>query len=74
MNANSKLVFVAAKKSVTINNHGFINNSLPKLMIDMINNLSLEKLLEFDYSDFSAFYIRATLFQKKYMLKYGAYL
>lgn len=65
MNANPKLAFVAAKKAVAISNDGFINNNLPKLPIETINNPSLEELLEFDYSHFGAFYIQGAIFRKE---------
>lgn len=65
MNANPKLAFVAAKKVVTINDSGFINNVLPKLPIDTTKKPSLEELLEFEYTKFGAFYIQGVIFRKK---------
>lgn len=65
INANSKLAFVAAKKVVTINNSGFINDVLPKLPINTIKKPSLEELLEFEYAEFGAFYIQGVIFRKE---------
>ncbi|WP_300386599.1 glycosyltransferase family A protein, partial [Clostridium sp.] len=59
------IAFVAAKKTVTINNDGFINNVLPKLPIDTAKKPNLEELLEFEYSEFGAFYIQGVVFKKE---------
>lgn len=65
MNANSKLAFVAAKKTVTINNNGFINDFLPELPINTIKKPSLKELLDFEYTAFGAFYIQGVIFRKE---------
>ncbi|WP_201580286.1 glycosyltransferase family 2 protein [Psychrobacter sp. Pi2-52] len=65
MNDNPKLAFVAAKKAVAIDKDGFINDNLPKLPIESLENPSIDELLEFDYSHFGAFYIQGAIFRKK---------
>ena len=65
MNANPKLAFVAAKKAVAIDKNGLINDNLPKLPIEALENPSIDELLEFDYSHFGAFYIQGAIFRKE---------
>jgi nucleoside-diphosphate-sugar epimerase len=70
---NEYLAFVAAKKAVSIDNEGLITGNLPSLPIAHLENISPKDLLDFEYSDFIAFYIQGCIFRKSVIDKIGGF-
>lgn len=70
---NSALAFVAATTAQSINNEGYINNLMPKLVADKQTNLSIKELLEYEYSHFGAFYIQGTIFRMSLIRAVGGF-
>lgn len=59
---NPKLAFVASTTAQSINDFGYIGER-PPLVADKKTNLSIQELLEYEYSDFGAFFIQGSIFR-----------
>ena len=70
---NEHFAFIAAKKAVSIDNEGLITGNLPSLPIAHLENISPKDLLDFEYSDFGAFYIQGCIFRKSVIDKIGGF-
>ncbi len=64
LNENKHLLFSASVKAVSINNNGYINNSVQPLSLYYKDNCSVNDLLELEYQEFGAFYIQGAIFRK----------
>ena len=70
---NEHFAFIAAKKAVSIDNEGLITGSLPALPVEHLENISPKDLLDFEYSDFGAFYIQGCIFRKSVIDAIGGF-
>jgi Glycosyltransferases, probably involved in cell wall biogenesis len=64
MAKNPSLAFIAAKTAVAINDTGLVINKLPPLPIEELEHISIDELLEFEYTQFGSFYIQGCIFRK----------
>ena len=64
MAKNPSLAFIATKTAVAINDKGLAINKLPPLPIEGLEHISIDELLEFEYTQFGSFYIQGCIFRK----------
>lgn len=73
MNKNPKLAFIASTVAKSIDNNGYLNNAISPLPTTEKTELSIQQLLDYEYSDFGAFYIQGSLFRNEIIQKIGAF-
>lgn len=73
MNEDPKLAFVAAETAISINDEGMLIDDLPPLPIRNMVKVSIDELLEFEYTQFGSFYIQGCIFRKSIIDAIGGF-
>ncbi|KRF65864.1 hypothetical protein AO825_18440 [Pectobacterium brasiliense] len=73
MNNSPELAFSASSKAVSINNEGYVNENFQALSLYSQETQNIDDLLEFEYSEFGAFYIQGSIFKKSVIDAVGGF-
>ena len=73
MCADQHLAFIAATKTVSIDDEGYVTGKADQLAVFGLEDASVEALLELEYEEFGSFYAQSAIFRKSVIDDVGGF-